>query len=181
MPAAPKLFSPIQLGSQLIKNRIVFSPHGTGFAENGRITDFHLAYHEARAAGGAGLIVTEQNAVHETTALAKWLSAADDDCIPGMTGLAQVVHRHDCKLFAQLMYSGRSTQFKRDGVKGVMYSVSAIPDERFRQVPAAMSTAFVEEIIRSFGDAALRMKRAGSRRCHRPRSRKDSSPTLQGK
>ena len=161
MPAETKLFSSIQLGSQLIKNRIVFSPHGTGFAENGRITDFHLAYHEARAAGGAGLIVTEQNSVHETTALPKWLSAYDDDCIPGMTELAQVVHRHDCKLFAQLMYSGRSTQFKRDGVKGVMYSVSAIPDERFRQVPVAMSTKFVEEIISSFGDAALRMKRAG--------------------
>lgn len=161
MVGTSNLFSPIQLGSQRIKNRIVFSPHGTGFVENGKISDYHLAYHEARAAGGVGLIVTEQNAVHKTTALPKWLSAADDACIPGMGELAEVVHRHDCKLFAQLMYSGRSTQFVRDGVKDVMYSVSAVPDERFRQVPAAMSTSLVEQVIGAFGDAALRMQQSG--------------------
>ena len=155
------LLSPFQLGGVPIKNRIVFSPHGTGFAEQSAISERHLAYHEARAAGGAGLIITEQNAVHPTTELSKWLSVADDQCIPGLSELARTVHRHDCKLFAQLMYSGRSTQFRRDGVKAPTYSVSALPDERFRQVPVEMSVTLIEEVISSFGDAALRARQAG--------------------
>lgn len=155
------LLSPFQLGRALIRNRIVFSPHGTGFAEQGAISDRHLAYHEARAAGGAGLIITEQNAVHPTTELSKWLSVADDRCIPGLSELARTVHQHDCKLFAQLMYSGRSTQFRRDGVKAPTFSVSDLPDERFRQVPVEMSVGLIEEVISAFGDAALRAQRAG--------------------
>ena len=155
------LLSPFQLGRTLLRNRMVFSPHGTGFAEKGKISERHLAYHEARAAGGASLIITEQNAVHPTTELSKWLSAADDKCLCGLNQLAQVVQKHECKLIGQLMYSGRSTQFRRDGVKAPTYSVSPLPDERFRQVPVEMSIDLIEEVIGSFGDAALRMQQAG--------------------
>ena len=77
-----RLFSPIRLGNHTVKNRVVFSPHATGFGVDRRISDQHRAYYGARAEGGVGLIISEQNTVHPAGSLPKWLSAEDDSCIP---------------------------------------------------------------------------------------------------
>ena len=60
------LFSPLQLGPVTVPNRIVFSAHLTNYAEGGMPTEQHAAYYAARAAGGAGLIITEEHSVHPT-------------------------------------------------------------------------------------------------------------------
>ena len=60
------LFTPLQLGPVVVRNRIVFSAHLTNYAERGRPTAQHAAYYAARAAGGAGLIITEEHATHPT-------------------------------------------------------------------------------------------------------------------
>ncbi|MEO0910687.1 MAG: hypothetical protein AAFX96_10230, partial [Pseudomonadota bacterium] len=52
-----KLFSPIQLGSTRVKNRIFNPPHGTTLGHHGQVTDELIAYHETRAKGGVGMIV----------------------------------------------------------------------------------------------------------------------------
>ena len=62
----PNLFSPLRIGHLTVKNRVSSSGHDTGLAADGAITDALLAYHEARAAGGAGLIVVQVAGVHET-------------------------------------------------------------------------------------------------------------------
>ena len=159
--AFERLFSPIQLGSQTLRNRIVFSPHATGFAVDRHISDQHRAYYEARARGGAGLIVTEQNTVHPAGALPKWLSAEDDGCIPDLARLAETIKRHGAVHFSQLMFPGRVTQFRQNGLRLPFYAVCDLPDERNRQVPREMPTALVKEVISAFGDAAHRMQRAG--------------------
>ena len=41
------------------RNRIVFSAHLTNYARDGKPTEQHAEYYAARAAGGAGLIITE--------------------------------------------------------------------------------------------------------------------------
>ena len=46
-----------------MENRIVFSAHLTNYAEDGHPTDQHAAYYAARAAGGAGLIITSKTAL----------------------------------------------------------------------------------------------------------------------
>ena len=55
------LWSPIRLGPVTVRNRIVFSAHLTNYAVNGRPSEQHAAYYEARAAGGSGLIITEEH------------------------------------------------------------------------------------------------------------------------
>ena len=57
LPAFPRLFSPLAIGPLELRNRIVSPPHGTGFAEGGLPSDRQVAYYEARARGGVGLIV----------------------------------------------------------------------------------------------------------------------------
>ncbi|MGD2036809.1 MAG: hypothetical protein PVH28_02935, partial [Desulfobacterales bacterium] len=68
MTAAFKfLFAPIQLGNVLVPNRIVSTAHATGYARDGIPTERLIAYHEARAKGGVGLIITGATVVHPTS------------------------------------------------------------------------------------------------------------------
>ena len=97
-PMFPQLFSPLQIGAVTLKNRIVSSGHDTVMAENGQVTDRLIAYHEARAAGGAGLIVLQVSGVHETAKYTYHVLMADsDDGIPGYRRLAETVHAYDCR------------------------------------------------------------------------------------
>ena len=51
------LFSPIRIGSLELQNRIVMSPNETGYGtREGLPSPRTLAYYEARAKGGVGLI-----------------------------------------------------------------------------------------------------------------------------
>ncbi len=58
------LFTPLRLGPVTVANRIVFSAHLTNYATDGLPTEQHAAYYAARAAGGAGLIITEEHSTH---------------------------------------------------------------------------------------------------------------------
>ena len=60
------LFTPLRLGPVVVRNRIVFSAHLTNYAEDGLPAPQHAAYYGARAAGGAGLIITEEHSTHPT-------------------------------------------------------------------------------------------------------------------
>src|SRR5258708_4418769 len=53
-PRFPKLFSPLTLRGVTLKNRIFSTGHDTNLAAGGLINDRLVAYHRARAAGGAG-------------------------------------------------------------------------------------------------------------------------------
>ena len=54
MTAFPNLFSPLTIRGTTFRNRIMSTGHGTSMATDGTVNDRLLAYHEARAAGGAG-------------------------------------------------------------------------------------------------------------------------------
>ena len=111
----PHLFSPLTLRGVTIRNRILFSGHGTRMAK-GAPDDALIAYHTARAAGGAGLIVTEVAIVHTSAYYTEnCLNAATDACIPGYRRLAEAVHGHGCKLFGQLFHPGRQVVGSADG------------------------------------------------------------------
>lgn len=157
----PLLFSPLQIGTATMKNRIFFSGHGTRLADR-EVSDALLAYHRARAKGGAGLIVTEVAGVHPTAYLmGKTLKAFTDDCIPGFRALARTCHEYDCRVFGQLFHAGREIASAPDSTMPVAFSASDTPNERFHVVPRAMSRAFIAEIVDCYGRAAARMAEAG--------------------
>jgi 2,4-dienoyl-CoA reductase-like NADH-dependent reductase (Old Yellow Enzyme family) len=158
----PRLFSPLPVGRLTLKNRIVSSGHDTVMAVDGRAGDQLVAYHEARAAGGVGLIVVQATAIHETAEYtAHALTAADDGCIPGLRRLAAVVHEHDCHIFGQLFHGGREIMDSQDGSLPLAVAPSAVPNERFHVMPRAMPIALVEEIVDAYGAAARRFRSAG--------------------
>jgi 2,4-dienoyl-CoA reductase-like NADH-dependent reductase (Old Yellow Enzyme family)/thioredoxin reductase len=157
-----RLFSPLRLRGHEIRNRILSTGHQTYLAENCLPSAGLIAYHEARARGGTGLIVAEAARFHETgLSDSPEIVVTSDDCIPGYRRLAEAVHKHGCKIFGQLSHSGRCSRRMKSGLRGVAYAPSSIPDNRFHTMPREMPIELIEEIVESCGAAAARFAEAG--------------------
>ena len=77
------VFSPIRVGKMEIANRLVVAPMVTQYCNSdGTASDRWIAYHEAKAKGGWGLIITEDFAVDP---LGRGFS-----CVPGLWDDAQI-------------------------------------------------------------------------------------------
>lgn len=64
--ALEHLFSPLTIRGLTFRNRIFSTGHQTNMVEGGAPSARMAAYHEARAAGGAGLIIIEAARMHDT-------------------------------------------------------------------------------------------------------------------
>ena len=64
MSGFPHLFAPLALRHKTLKSRLVFGAHTANMAEGGLPGERHRAYYEARAKGGAAMIVVEPIPVH---------------------------------------------------------------------------------------------------------------------
>ena len=161
MTAFPNLFSPITVGPKTFRNRIFSTGHMTCLLDHNYEPDARfVAYHESRARGGAGLIITEAAKLHPSTGKRN-LDASNDGCIPGYRRVAEAVQKHGCAIFGQLGHSGVYGITTGDGSLGVAYGPSQARAERTHNVSRAMPKAFVREIIAAYGSAAGRMKKAG--------------------
>ena len=162
MTAFPHLFSPVRIGSVTVKNRILSSGHDTVMAEAGAIGDRLVAYHQARAAGGVGLIVVQVAGVHESAKYSSSVLMADtDDCIAGYRRLVEAVTPHGTAVFGQLFHDGREMMESQDGSLPVALAPSAVPSERFHVMPRAMPVSLIHEIVACFGASARRLQSAG--------------------
>ena len=156
------LFSPIRIRKTEIRNRILSTGHQTYLAKDGVPGDDLIAYHEARAKGGVGLIIVEAARFHSSSySDSAELIAGSDECIDGYHRLAQSVHKHGAKIFGQLSHSGRVSRRISDGLRGVVYAPSAVPDNRFHTMPREMPISLIEELVESCAASAIRFLRAG--------------------
>ncbi len=155
------LFSPYQIRGHEFRNRIFSSAHQTILAKNGSVDEEMSAYHEARARGGAGLIILESSRpFSDDVSASYYLNSSTDDCIPGYRKVANAIHKHGCKVFGQINHGGRIA-YKNEGMRLVSHAPSMVPDHRFHCMPRVMSTEYVREVINAFAAAAGRMAEAG--------------------
>ncbi len=158
-----KLFQKGRIGNVELKNRLVMTPMGTNLAElDGTPGPAMLAYFEARAAGGCGLIMPEICRVNEATGagMFRQISATSDRHIPGLAKLAQTIHKYGAKIFIQLHHPGR------EGVSSLIggqpcVSASDRVCQVSQQETRPMTLDEIHELVDQFGDAALRCKKAG--------------------
>ena len=143
------LWTPLALGPITARNRIVFSAHLTNYARDGKPTEQHAAYYEARAAGGAGLIITEEHSTHPTDwPYEKLIHGFHRDVIPGYRMITDAVHRHRVPILAQINHNGgqASSMYSRLPV----WAPSAVADPLFREVPKAATHAEIDEIVAGY-------------------------------
>ncbi|GAC1318493.1 MAG: dimethylglycine demethylation protein DgcA [Acidimicrobiales bacterium] len=154
------LFSPLRVGPVVLPNRIVFSAHLTNYAENGLPSAQHAAYYAARAAGGAGLIITEEHSTHPTDwPYEKLIHGFHDAVIPGYRSITDAVHRHGTPIFAQINHNGGqgSGMYSRLPV----WAASNIADPLFREVPKEVDVREIAEIVAGYALVAGHCRAGG--------------------
>src|ERR1044071_2692344 len=96
------LFSPYRLRSLEIRNRIFSTGHDTDLGRHGAPSEDLIAYQAARAKGGAGLIVVQVVAVHESARYTpEVLMGTTDEHLPMFKRLFQAIHDGGSAAFVQ--------------------------------------------------------------------------------
>lgn len=158
--AYPMLFSPIKVGTQEVKNRVFMPPVSTNLADHGYVTDALVDHYTARAKGGVGLIITEVVTVEPTyTYLPGDMCCYDDTFIPGWEKLAAAVHQYGAKIMPQLFHPAYMA-FNVPGTPRLI-APSFVGPSYAREAPRPITIDEIHELTRQFGDAAVRMQKAG--------------------
>lgn len=158
--AYPMLFSPIKVGTQEVKNRVFMPPVSTNLADRGYVTDALVDHYTARAKGGVGLIITEVVTVEPTyTYLPGDMCCYDDTFIPGWEKLAAAVHQYGAKIMPQLFHPAYMA-FNVPGTPRLV-APSFVGPSYAREAPRPITIDEIHELTRQFGDAAVRMQKAG--------------------
>lgn len=157
-----KLFTPGKIGSLTIPNRIAMTAASASLSQpDGAMTEEMLAYYEARAKGGVGLIITEMVCVDEDRGVLfpRELNAAREENIPSFRRLADRVHPYGTKIFAQLFHPGANADPK---LNPCLPLLSASPAKgKKRGQAAAASREDIADIVAKFGQAARRVQEGG--------------------
>lgn len=107
----PKLFSPLDLGSTQLKNRVLMGSIHTGLEELGEPGFKRLAaYFKERALGGVGMMITGGTGPSQASSLGGNTNTAlySPEQIPNHRAVTDAVHDvdADCKICLQLMQVG---------------------------------------------------------------------------
>lgn len=155
------LFSPGKIGGLTLPNRIAMTAASASLSQpDGTMTEDMLAYYEARAKGGVGLIITEMVCVDEERGVLfpRELNAAREENIPSFRRLADRVHPHGTKIFAQLFHPGANADPKLNPLD--LISASPARGKKRGQARAATEEE-IHAIAAKFGQAARRVQEAG--------------------
>ena len=158
----PMLFSPIKVGTQTVKNRLWMPPVSTNLAiDHGHVSEALIEHYTNRAKGGVGLIVTEVVTVEPTYVyLPGDMCMADDSFVPGWEKLAAGVHEYGAKILPQLFHPA----YMAFPIPGTPKHIapSFVGPYYAREAPRPVTREELKVIINQFGDAAERLKRAGT-------------------
>lgn len=156
-----KVFEPIHIGNLELKNRMIVSAMVTNYCTpDGMATEKYIAYHEHKAKGGWGLIITEDYAVTpEAGGFVRLPGLWEDSQIKSHKKLTERVHAAGGKIAAQIYHAGRETSSAVTGEQPV--APSAVREPSMPETPRELTVKEIHELVECFGDCALRAKKAG--------------------
>jgi 2,4-dienoyl-CoA reductase-like NADH-dependent reductase (Old Yellow Enzyme family)/thioredoxin reductase len=177
VPAPPaafrRLFSPVEIGSVVIPNRIVNTAHHTGLDE-----ERDVRYIQERARGGTGFIgLSAGYGVYEYSVGpaaidggAGWdvkapdpasdagIAFYDDVLTPALERRAHVVHAEGARCFGQVGHSGAG---EHRVLLTAAVGPSAVPDPHKGMMVHPLTNGEIEELIVSFAQGVRRVRDAG--------------------
>ena len=168
-----RLFSPLKLRDVTLKNRIGVSPMCQYSSEDGFANEWHFVHLGAFATGGAGLVITEANAVvPEGRISPQDLGIWKDEHIPALRRITDFIHAHGAIAGTQLAHAGRKASTLRpwDGngaateAQGGWSNVMAPSAIQFADgypEPRELDAAGIQRVVSGFRDAARRALEAG--------------------
>lgn len=161
-----KLFSPLQIKSISLKNRIVISPMCQYSSIDGFANDWHLVHLGSRAVGGAAMIIQEATAVSPEGRISpEDMGLWKDEHIEKLQQIVQFIKTQNAVPGIQLAHAGRkasvSSPWKgnlkldasQDGWQEVAPSAIGYREE---ETPVALDKYGIEKVISDFKLAARR-------------------------
>ncbi len=164
-PPAPRprlrLLEPFQLGALTLANRLVMLPHGTSMLQDGAPTDDDIAYFEARAREGPGLIITGAAVTGQdsTPRGGKLVRPYDDAVLAALHRRAQALRRHGAAVIGQIVHLGRETIGME--VDYVPVAPTALRSPRDAVPPRALDLADIPAIVAGFARSAANLEATG--------------------
>lgn len=156
------LFTPMAIGSCVIPNRLVVPAMVANMCPNqGKASEQYIRYHEEKAKGGFGLIITENYRINPTAGGYPHISGLwDEDQIPSHRAFTDRIHQYETKVFCQIYHAGRqANHFVNGGVQPV--SCSPIADPWNKEIPRALTVSEIRQLVQDFARTAANAKTAG--------------------
>jgi len=144
------LTTPVVLAGRTAPSRVMFGPHETNLGRKRAISLRHVAYYERRAAGGAGVVVTETASVdnsdwpYERAPLAA-------ECQPGWAATVTACRPHGTLVVASLGHAGSqgSSAYSRTA----LWAPSRVADVASRELPMEMEEPEIDRLLQGFSFA----------------------------
>jgi 2,4-dienoyl-CoA reductase-like NADH-dependent reductase (Old Yellow Enzyme family) len=156
------LLSPFELRDRRLRNRIVSTPHATGWGgSTGRLERSEVDYQVRKAAGGCALVMTFGSASVDPTTAASYGSVAlwDERNEPALRALAAGVHEHGGVCISQMTHMGRRGHSLESGIP--LRAPSDVPEPVHREVPVPLDAEEIPPIVQRFAAAARRLEACG--------------------
>jgi 2,4-dienoyl-CoA reductase-like NADH-dependent reductase (Old Yellow Enzyme family)/thioredoxin reductase len=156
------IFDPIKIGKLEAKNRIMFAPTMTNFANlDGSVSDKQVQFLRRIAEGGVGIIVKGHAYIDEIASKGYKRMQGCHRSNLGLDKIVQAVKRYGCLCILQLNHIGPKADpsLTKGPPRGPSPQTSHFLG---RPVEVQMlSIEEIEEIVKAFGEAAARAQRAG--------------------
>ena len=156
-----KVFQPGRIGSLELKNRLIVSAMSSHMGNaDGTPNDAVTAYLVRKVQGGWGLIFTEdlgvtQDAGSDPVVGSLW----NDSQIEPWAKSVKAVHEAGGLIGAQLYHAGRQRSLRAYPTRPV--APTAIKEPAVPNIPRALETEEIHELVKAFGRAAARAKKCG--------------------
>ncbi len=155
-PLYPHLFSPLDLGFTILKNRALMGSMHTGLEEHKDDLKALAAYFAARAKGGAGLMVTGGIAPNRQGWLAPFgAKLATRSEVAKHRNVTSAVHAEDGKICLQILHAGRY------GMHPMLVAPSPLRARISPFRPWEMSPRLIRATINDFANCAALAREAG--------------------
>ncbi len=165
------LFQPLSIGTMQLPNRVVMAPMTRFFAPGGVLKEEVVPYYARRAAGGAGLIITEGTVVdhpvaHYSQTVPHFYGGA---ALARWREVVEAVHAEGGRIVPQLWHTGLSRlRDKAHNPDEPSISASAITEETVGAPPSdrhrparAMEAQDIDDVIAAFAKGAADAKALG--------------------
>ena len=171
----PNLFKPLRIGSIVAKNRINFEPTAISCSNaDGSVSELDIAVYSEMAKGGFSMInmggCTPDSKTGRVTVTG--LIIDEDNMIPGMTKLAESIHKYGALAVPQIQHPGRQCPMPKGSIMSTNDTVIKLPwsagheivfaneEEKGKDI-RAMSTKEILDQIELWSLAAWRCQAAG--------------------
>ncbi|MEO1653895.1 MAG: NADH:flavin oxidoreductase [Bacteroidota bacterium] len=153
------LFTPVQIGPIILRNRSIRSAAFEGHAQKHEVTDSLIQFHEAIARGGIGLTTVAYAAVQKTGLSFPHQLYIREAILPHLALLAEKVHQQGAKISIQLGHCGNMAKYGVTGQRAL--SASSHLNMYGPAWARKMNQKDIQNTIKAFGDSVRLVKKAG--------------------